>query len=52
MNYETYQMNLESLGFVRSTITKVSMDDWKIVEGLSSRYPLLHARYMRTHYRR
>ncbi len=52
MTYNIYRDNLEQCGFVRRTIRKVSESDWRMVEMLSSKYPLLHARYMRTDYRK
>ena len=51
MTYELYKFNLESCGFKQRTIRKVQQSDWNMVEMLSSKYPLFHARYMRTHYK-
>lgn len=52
MTYKLYKFNLESCNFKQKTIRKVAADDWNMVEMLSSKYPLFHARYMRTDYKR
>jgi hypothetical protein len=52
MTYELYKRNLEQCDFVSSKVHHVSSSDWRLVEMLASKYPLLHARYMRTFYRK
>jgi hypothetical protein len=52
MTYDLYKKNMYWSGFVRNQVHKVSSSDWRLVEMFASKYPILHARYMRTDYRK
>ncbi len=47
MNYHTYKMNMQSLGFTRTEKDTMTDEDIRLVEMLKSHHEIHHIRYMK-----